>query len=216
MLIGVYGGTFDPVHFGHLRTGLEVSEALGLDELRWVPCGEPPHRRQPQAAAVHRLRMLELALQGAPENFVLDLREMEREGPSYMIDTLSSMRSQWPQASLCLVLGQDAFLGLDLWHRWTELLDIAHLAVMQRPGAFPLNSNPELAEWVGGRIGGTVEELRRLPAGRVHFVEVIQLPISATCIRELLRCGRSPRYLLPGVVAGYIQQNGLYGTPGAA
>ncbi len=212
MLIGIFGGTFDPVHFGHLRTALEVCEVLELDEMRWVPCRQPPHRRQPVASPDDRLQMLELALQGAPDCFVLDRREMEREGPSYMVDTLASMREQWPQASLCLVLGQDAFLGLDLWHRWRELLDLAHIVVMRRPGAFPLDSNAAVAEWAGSRMTGQAACLRGLSLGLVHAVEVTQLPISATAIRAILAERRCADYLLPAQVAAYIRAKGLYST----
>ncbi len=212
MLIGIFGGTFDPVHFGHLRTALEVCEALELDEMRWVPCRQPPHRRQPVASPDDRLQMLELALQGAPDCFVLDRREMEREGPSYMVDTLASMREQWPKASLCLVLGQDAFLGLDLWHRWRELLDLSHIVVMRRPGAFPLDSNPAVAEWAGLRMTAQGARLRGEPFGLVHAVEVTQLPISATAIRAILAGRRRADYLLPSQVMAYIRAKGLYST----
>lgn len=210
MLIGIFGGTFDPVHFGHLRSALEVSEALELDEMRWVPCRRPPHRRLPVASPDDRLAMLELALQGAPDHFVLDRREMERGGPSYMIDTLASMRAQWREAALCLVLGQDAFLGLDRWHRWRELLDLAHIVVMRRPGAFPLDSNPNLAEWVASRMTSQAARLRGLPCGLVHATEVTQLPISATAIRTILAVGRSVDYLLPAQVVAFIRHKGLY------
>ncbi|WP_045224930.1 nicotinate-nucleotide adenylyltransferase [Methyloterricola oryzae] len=211
-MIGIFGGTFDPVHFGHLRTALEVCEALELDEMRWVPCRQPPHRRQPVASPDDRLQMLELALQGAPDCFVLDRREMEREGPSYMVDTLASMREQWPKASLCLVLGQDAFLGLDLWHRWRELLDLSHIVVMRRPGAFPLDSNPAVAEWAGLRMTAQGARLRGEPFGLVHAVEVTQLPISATAIRAILAGRRRADYLLPSQVMAYIRAKGLYST----
>ncbi|MBS1212821.1 MAG: putative nicotinate-nucleotide adenylyltransferase [Proteobacteria bacterium] len=215
-MIGVYGGTFDPIHYGHLRTALEVSESLGLDEMRWVPCGQPPHRRQPQASASDRLHMLELAFGEAPAGFVIDRRELEREGPSYMVDTLTSMRSQWPDVSLCLVLGQDAFLGLNTWHRWRDLLRLAHVVVMRRPGALPMVPDGELASLVSEQGRDEVAALRCETAGCVHFVEVTQLSISATRIRELLYAGRRPDYLLPAAVVTYVRERGLYRQPGTA
>lgn len=110
-MIGIYGGTFDPVHYGHLRTALEVREAVGLDEIRFMPCRHPPHRSAPTATPAQRLKMLELALAGAEPGFRIDLREFHRDGPSYMVDTLASLRSEVGDTPLCLILGLDAFGG---------------------------------------------------------------------------------------------------------
>lgn len=212
-MIGIYGGTFDPVHYGHLRSALEVKEALGLEELRFLPCGQPPHRRTPQAPAQQRLRMLELALVDAAAGFRIDTRELEREGPSYMVDTLASLREEVTERPLCLILGMDAFAGLPAWHRWRELFDQAHIIVMRRPDA----PEPDIAETCAGLVAGRrvleTERLRAKPAGLVYFVEVTQLAIAATQIRRLIRSGKDPRYLLPDTVLDWIRAQQLYGPP---
>ena len=130
--IGVFGGTFDPVHFGHLRTAYELLVRLELAEVRFVPCAVAPHRRQPITDSATRVRMLEAAIADVPE-FVIDTRELERAGPSYTVDTLESLRTEYPDEALCLLLGMDAFLGLPGWHEWERLLDLAHIVVANRP-----------------------------------------------------------------------------------
>jgi nicotinate-nucleotide adenylyltransferase len=210
-MIGIYGGTFDPVHYGHLRSALEVKETLGLDEVRFLPCGVPPHRRSPEAPAHLRLRMLELALRDAEPGFRIDARELAREGPSYMMDTLISLRQEVGDRPLCLILGRDAFAGLPSWHRWRELIDQAHLIVMRRPDAAGPDSDEALAERVRGRRVDDAGALRSRPAGFVHDVEVTQLAIAATRIRQLIRAGDNPRYLLPDSVLDLIREQKLYG-----
>lgn len=209
-MIGIYGGTFDPVHYGHLRTALEVKEALGLEELRFLPCGLPPHRRPPDAPAEMRLKMLELALRDAVPGFRIDTRELQREGPSYMVDTLISIREEVGATPLCLILGLDAFCGLPSWHRWRELFDLAHLIVMRRPDAEEFAADATLAGLMQGRRVEAVEALRPKPAGFVHFLEVTQLAIAATQIRQLIRAGHDPRYLLPDAVLEFIREQALY------
>jgi nicotinate-nucleotide adenylyltransferase len=213
-MLGIYGGTFDPVHYGHLRTGLEVKEALGLEELRFLPCRVPPHRGTPGAGPGQRARMLELALDGAEPGFALDLRELRREGPSYMVDTLASLREEIGDRPLCLVVGLDAFCGLPSWHRWRDLFGLAHLAVMRRPDAPEPAWAGGLAEMVAARRALDLAELRLAPAGRVAFLEVTQLAISATAIRRLVAEGKSPRYLLPEPVLRTIRSEGLYREAG--
>lgn len=206
--LALLGGTFDPIHFGHLRTALEVREALGLDEVRFTPCRQPPHRvavASPEA----RVKMLELALAGAAD-FVLDTRELRRPGPSWMIDTLAALRAELGAATpLCLILGHDAFLGLPGWHRWRELPDLSHLVVMTRLGAKP-QWPEELATHLNGRVVDGPDRLRAAPCGSVRFQPVTALDISASRIRVLLRTGRSARYLLPDAVLDFIQSSGLY------
>src|SRR5210317_2209069 len=124
-MIGVFGGTFDPIHFGHLRSALEICESLDLKEIRFIPCRIPPHRGEPVADPMQRMAMVRAALAGQPD-MILDDREIKREGPSYMVDTLESLRSEFTTEPLCLVLGMDAFLGLSSWHRWKDLLTLAH------------------------------------------------------------------------------------------
>jgi nicotinate-nucleotide adenylyltransferase len=206
---GIYGGTFDPIHFGHLRTALEVKEAVGLDEVRFVPCRIPPHRGIPGASPEQRLAMLRAALRDPEPGFRIDTRELERPGPSYMVDTLASVRGEIGAEPLGLVVGLDAFCGLHRWHRWRELFDLAHVLVMRRPGP-PPDLPDELRALLQGRAADTADALRESPAGRVHFVSVTQLDISATRIRSAVAAGSNPRYLTPDAVLSLIHTLGLY------
>jgi nicotinate-nucleotide adenylyltransferase len=209
-MIGVYGGTFDPVHYGHLRTALEVSETMRLRQLRYVPCQIPPHRENPGASAGQRLGMLEAALQGAGAAVMIDTRELERPGPSYMVDTLTSLRQEiGPEQPLGLILGMDAFLGLPRWHRWQSLTTLSHLLVMQRPGYRP-DLPQDLEQCASPRIEINPDRLHLFPAGLVHFIEVTQLEISATRIRRCIAEGRSARYLTPDPVLAVISKLKLY------
>lgn len=208
-MIGIYGGTFDPVHVGHLRTALEVSETLGLDELRFIPCQVPPHRPQPGATPMQRRAMLELALADAPPGFRVDLRELNRPGPSYMVDTLFSLREDIGSRPLILILGMDAFLGLPGWHRWREITELAHLGVMRRPGHEP-RWPVELEKEIRGRLTDQATDLQSRAAGRALLLNVTQLEISASQLRRLIGAGKSPRYLTPEPVSRYIAQHGLY------
>ena len=210
-MIGIYGGTFDPLHFGHLRTAVEVKEALSLDELRLTPCGMPAHRHRPVASPLQRQRMLEMVLERNPEpGLRLDDRELRRSGPSYMVDTLRSLRDEYPHASLCLVVGADAFQGLDRWSRWESLFELAHLVVMVRPEAGVGALSKALEQQLSIRKTNNPLRLRETAGGYIYEVAVTQLAISATRIRQLIASGASIRYLLPDNVLEYIQAEGLY------
>lgn len=209
--IGVFGGTFDPVHFGHLRPALELLEQLPLAEIRFIPCRHPPHRQTPVASPEQRLAMLQLAIAGEPR-FIADERELARPGPSYMVDTLTSLRAEQGSVPLCLILGTDAFRGLPKWHRWAELIGLAHFLVMKRPGE-PLPQEGELGHFLETRWISDSAPLMQQPMGWVLPLEVTQLEISATRIRTLARAGRSARYLLPEATWDYIQQKHLYSAP---
>jgi len=208
--IGLFGGTFDPVHFGHLRAALEAREKLGVPDLRLLPAGDPPHRPDTVATAAQRLAMLELAVESCP-GLGIDDRELRRPGPSFMVDTLAEIRSEAGSTPLLLLIGQDAANALDSWHRWRDLFDLAHLVVMRRPDAH-FRCAGELLLQIGQRRVETPEELLHSPAGRVLPLEVTQLDISSTFIRRLLADGRSPRFLLPDPVLEYIEQQRLYGA----
>ncbi len=208
-MIGIFGGTFDPIHFGHLRPALEVMESLGLDEVRFIPAHVPPHRDRPGRSTAERAEMVALAIAGQP-GFVLDTCELEREGPSWTVDTLALLRERFGDAEpLLLMMGSDAFAGLPSWHRWERLVELAHIVVMTRPG-----DHPELAAfpagWVEARLAAGADDLRGAPAGRILRLPVTQLDISATKIREALRRGQSVRYLLPEPLLDYIQSRHLY------
>ena len=212
--IGILGGTFDPIHYGHLRLGEELGEALKLEEVRLLPSGTPPHRSAPTAASEHRLEMTRLAAEDNPR-FRVDDREIRRAGPGYMFDTLTSMRAEAGTTQpLVLLLGADAFLELATWHRWHELFGLAHIAVAHRPG-FPVERWAEqmpqpLAREYTGRLMHQPLAVHLSPGGGVVVVPFTALDISATALREMLRTGRSPRYLLPAQVLDYIRSNDLY------
>jgi nicotinate-nucleotide adenylyltransferase len=209
--LGIFGGTFDPIHFGHLRPALELYEQLGLERVHMLPSAVPPHRQQPHASAEQRLAMLELALQGQDE-LVVDRRELERSGPSYMVDTLASLREEVGDTPLCLLLGVDAFLGLSTWERWQGLFERAHIVVAHRPGwHMEEQQMPRaLRQEVSSRWLASASQLHQRPAGGVWLQGVTQLAISATGIRERIAAGASANYLLPATVWQYIQQHGLY------
>ncbi len=211
-MIGILGGTFDPVHFGHLRPALEARQALGLDEIRLIPCHQPPHRPQPIASPRQRLAMLQAAILGH-DGFVIDERELGREGPSYTLDTLHSLRADIKGTDLCLLLGTDAFRGLTSWHRWHELIDHCHIVVLTRPGAsFP--ERGELGTFIGLHRVLDPGMLHSQSAGLLYFQEVSQLEISGTRIRALLGRGEAADFLLPDSVLALIRNQDLYTTGG--
>lgn len=199
---------FDPVHYGHLRPALEVQHSLGLEEIRFIPVGQPPHRGTPHASAEQRVAMLRAAISDQP-GFILDDREIRRNGPSYMVDTLASLRDDFVNVPLCLILGFDAFLGLCYWHQWSRLLQLAHLVVTHRPGWNHDDLTGELHALVEKNQLG-IEQLNNQPAGGLCFVPVTQLDISSTVIRQQVSAGQDIRYLLPDSVNSMIKQYNLY------
>jgi nicotinate-nucleotide adenylyltransferase len=210
--IGILGGTFDPIHFGHLRAAFELDELLDLDQVLFVPAADPPHRGKPLADAVTRLEMVRAAVGDQP-GFVADDRELRRTGPSYTVLTLEELRLEHGDRSLVLMLGMDAFLGLQTWHRWKELLELAHLAVAHRPGALPPVEG-ELGELLKARRAFHAEELASTSAGRILVHPGTQLDISSTDLRDALRAGKDPRYLLPEPVRRMIIAKGIYARQG--
>lgn len=208
--IGILGGTFDPIHYGHLRPALELLEGLQLAEVRFIPCRIPAHRGTPQVTAEQRLALVRLAMAGQP-GFVADDRELRREGTSYMVDTLASLREDVGQEiPLCLIVGADAFRELHTWARWQDVARLAHIVVMQRPGAVLQVLPSVLEEWIAPRRIHEAFSLCEKPAGGILFQAVTQLDISATQIRALLAHGQSPRYLLPEAALTYIFDRTLY------
>ncbi|MGB5520755.1 MAG: nicotinate-nucleotide adenylyltransferase [Gammaproteobacteria bacterium] len=192
-MIGILGGTFDPVHFGHLRPALEVMQAIGLQQVRFVPNRIPPHRETPWLNAENRLELLNTAIADQP-GFVLDERELRREGQSYMVDTLESLQVDFPSQSICLILGMDAFLGLRQWYQWQRIPQFCHLIVTTRPG---FEFNFDAIEDMPVTLATTASELDEVATGRILLQSVTQLDISASVIRTLLARDRSVRYLLP-------------------
>ena len=193
--IGVCGGSFDPVHLGHLRTALEVRLKLGLEQLRFIPAGNPPHKEGPRVSAADRVNMLELAIADCP-GVVVDQREIQRQDPSYTIDTLLELQQELPQAHLTLIIGTDQFNVFDTWHRWQDLLTIAQIAVMERPGE-------ALSEFAS-------DLLQSETASKITLCSVTQLDISSTRIRNDWRAGTDIRFLIPYAVRQYIIEHELY------
>ena len=202
----VFGGTFDPVHLGHLGAVSALRDALQVETVIWLPAGEPPHRPPPVASAAHRLAMLRLALAGEPD-CVIDSRELNRSGPSYTVLSLEELRAEYPDQPLCLALGLDAALGLPEWHRWRDVLALAGIAVMRRPGW----SLPEpLPQWWRDAQSHPRDSVPTA-GGWMRFVDIPPIDTAAAQIREDLISGRSVEAKVPAAVAGYIKEHELYG-----
>ena len=206
--IGIFGGTFDPIHFGHLRTGFELSQRLQLHELRWIPSGRPGHRDAPLASPAMRLAMVRAAIEGQ-SGFVADDREVKRERTTFTIDTLEELRGEFPEHPLCLILGMDAFLGLPKWHRAMELLSFCHIVVAHRPG-WSLPATGPLAELVTASGVSEVAPLHTALSGRVYVHAVTQLEIASSELRAILISGGDPRFLVPEPVRRIILETGCY------
>ena len=204
-MIGILGGTFDPIHHGHLRTALEVAEHFGIADMRLIPGKVPPHRPQPHATPEQRLAMLQAAIASEPR-LQADDRELRRDGHSYSFDTLQAFRAEiGSERPILFTLGFDAFLHFQRWHRWDEILPLAHLVVVHRPGySLPPNG------WYARYLSTNPDDLRTTPAGRIYLLPVTALDISATRLRGYLKQGKNPRYLLPDSVLDYIQLHQLY------
>lgn len=209
-MIGIFGGTFDPVHYGHIKPALSVKHALQLEQLRFIPNREPPHRETPWLEVDQRLSLLKTAL-AEYEDVVVDERELEREGPSYMVDTLLSLKQDNPQQSFCLIIGMDAFMGINRWHRWRELFDLCHIVVTQRPGfdesVVTENMDADDAGFLQQRITRNISDLSLQPTGKILLQSVPQLDISSTMIRERLSKGGDISQWMPA--SAYTQLRGL-------
>lgn len=210
-LIGLLGGTFNPIHFGHLRMAQELADALKLAEIRFIPSANPPHKDEVGVSAEHRAAMVKIAIQSNPL-FSLDACELKREGTSFTIDTLISLReSLGGETALCLIMGSDAFIKLNTWHRWQRLLDYAHIVLVQRPDSKPQEKLPaELDTVLHDHYTEQHADLIKENAGFITMQSITEQQISATQIRSLLKHGQSARYLLPNEVIEYIQQHQLY------
>ncbi len=207
-MIGIFGGTFDPVHNGHLRVVEALSKILSFDQLRLLPCGEPVHRAAPQASVDDRIAMLQLAIEGN-SLLVVDECEVRRKGPSYMVDTLALQRDEWGSEPLVLIIGWDAFVGLPTWHRWQQIIELAHLLVVQRPGNWTAPCD-ELAQLLQQHQTDDVAELKRRVAGCVLFQPVDAVDVSSTDVRGRLAAKEDVSELLPVAVSAYIKEQHLY------
>jgi nicotinate-nucleotide adenylyltransferase len=210
-LIGVLGGTFNPIHFGHLRMAQELADALNLQEVRFIPSANPPHKTAPAVSADHRTKMVQLAIADNPL-FKLDTRELDRTGASYTVDTLISLREELgAELALCLIMGSDAFLHLNTWHRWQELLNYCHIILVQRPNTSKQPKLPEeLAMLLQDHYTENLDDLENKSAGYIRMQAITPLDISSTKIREAFKNDASARYLLPEPVISYIAAHKLY------
>lgn len=212
-LVGILGGTFDPVHNGHLRAALALHEMLGIAQVRLIPCARPPHRQTPVLSAEQRVTLLQKAVHGTPW-LQVDTRELAMDGPSYTVNTLHSLRRELPSASLCLALGADALLDFHRWHRWREIPDLCHLVVLERPG-WSIDQrlselDPVLREVIASGRVDDIAGLASAPVGKVLMLPIPALDIAASAIRRMIAAGHSPRWLVPDIIVDDIIH--LYST----
>lgn len=206
--IGMFGGTFDPIHYGHLRTALELQTRLGLAHVRFIPCNLPPTDKAPLLSARDRFNMVVAAIESEPM-FIADRREIDRPGISYTVDTLGSLRAEFPTTPIAMIVGMDAFLSLPTWHRWDEILDLAHIVVAHRPG-WQMPGEGALAELLAHKSAPNASDLHRRLAGLVHVEAVTQLEISSTDLRRSISLGIDPKYLVPPSVRTLILSTECY------
>ncbi|GIC77818.1 nicotinate-nucleotide adenylyltransferase [Moritella sp. F3] len=206
--IGILGGTFDPIHNGHLRPCLDLLQQLNLAEVRLMPNHIPPHREAPGSSSAHRLAMAQLAVAQCDELSV-DTRELNRTTPSYTIDTLIELAAENPRTPVCFLIGLDSLNSLHTWHRWQELLSYCHLVVSYRPN-YKLTLAPEVQRIFEQVQTTNVEDLQQQKQGRILLWPSTQLEISATRIRQLIAQQQNPQYLLPDNVLSYIHKHNLY------
>lgn len=204
--IGLFGGTFDPVHFGHLWPVEEIFNTVGMETVRYVPNANPPHRALPTTDANHRANMLALALKAFPQ-FELDLRELNRSGPSYSVLTLESLQEDYPQSSLCLILGLDAFLELPSWYQWQRVFELAKVVVMERSSE---QVPRRLPQWWQQRQCIKLGDFKSHKAGKIFVVPVAPVDISATEVRRAIKCNGDISDQVPASVIDYISAHHLY------
>ncbi len=211
--IGVFGGTFDPIHYGHLRTALEVRQRLELSHVRFVPCCEPPGGKSPLMDPAMRLHMVQAAIE-SEEGFVADAREIERGGVSYTVDTLASLRIDYPTTPIALMMGMDAFLSLTAWHKWAQFLDLAHIVVAHRPG-WQAPDSGVLGNLIASRSVTDKHKVHTELAGCIHVAPVTQLEISSSDLRDSISAGVDPKYLVTPSVREIILKMECYAKENA-
>lgn len=207
-MLGLLGGTFDPIHVGHLRLAIEVRERLALDEVRLVPAPRPRLRGTPQVDPETRVRLIRAAIAGV-DGLAVDDRELAAAGPTRTVDTLADVRREQGERPVCLVIGADAARRLDRWHAWERLLTLAHLVIARRPGA-RLPRRGAVAALIAAHRDDAGDALSRRPAGVIRVCDVPGLDVSATAIRDRLAAGRAIDYLVPEEVRLMLLNEGLY------
>ena len=209
-LYALFGGTFDPIHFGNLRPVEALAQQVGLKKVTLLPNNVPPHRPQPEASAQPRVEMLRCAIATRPL-FDIDTRELERDTPSWTVATLEALRAErGAEQPLGFIIGQDSLLTLAKWHRWQDLLSLCHLLVCQRPGYATQMETAEMQQWLDAHRAQHVEQLHHSPAGHIWLADTPLFDISATEIRQRRHEGQSCADLLPDAVINYIDRAGLY------
>jgi nicotinate-nucleotide adenylyltransferase len=206
--LGILGGTFDPIHLGHLRMALELQQAFNLSKVHLIPCYQPVHRESPVVSPEQRLAMVKCAVADEPVLHA-DAREIKRQGPSYTIDNLLELREEQPNTAFCLLVGSDAFLGFLSWNRWQEILNLSHIIVAHRP-QYPLPQIGAIADLVKERLQQDSAFVHEHLAGGILLQPITALEISATAIRTQIAMGKNPRYLLPDGVYHYIKESNYY------
>lgn len=210
--VGILGGTFNPIHYGHLRMAQELADALDLDSVRFIPAASPPHKDKPAVSAEQRAAMVKLAI-ASNDRFVFDERELHRTGASYTVNTLLSLREELgKETSITLFMGSDAFTKFDTWHRWQEIIQLCHIALVQRPQlrSHDQKLSKSLETFLHNHYSENSGDLHHLPSGFVTMRQITALDISSTAIRHALQHDDSVRYLMPDIVIDYIRQHQLY------
>jgi nicotinate-nucleotide adenylyltransferase len=210
--LGIFGGMFDPIHYGHLRTAHELHEILGLELVLFLPAGDPPHRAAPLADAETRLAMVRASIEDEAK-FAVDDRELRRPGPSYTVLTLEELRTERGAQPIALIMGMDAYAGIERWHRATELPGLAHIVVALRPQA-AMPRDGLAAEWLRTLRSADPAALSSRPAGIVYVSEGTQIALSSSSVRAVVAAGRDPRYLMPEAARRIILARGSYARPG--
>jgi nicotinate-nucleotide adenylyltransferase len=219
-LIGIYGGTFDPVHYGHLRIAEELIDILQLNHLFFLPAGNPRLRDAPLVAGIHRTAMLHAAIHGNTM-FSIDDREIKRPGQTYSVESLREIKQEYQikypigqQVALCFIIGSDAFIKLPHWYHWRELFKLCHLVIANRPGTNTISTSLDLSDELKAacknREVATAKELKNSTSGHIFISPTTLLNISSTKIRNLITSKQSARYLLPEAVLNYINQHNFY------
>lgn len=217
-MIGIFGGSFDPPHFGHIKSALALLEYFPFDQISFVPCQLSPHKEIVHASAEHRVRMLNMICKGVSE-LKVDTRELNRPPPSYTIHTLNELREELgEQVPLVLILGADAYMDFCQWHQYEDILTYCHLMVLHRPGyeLSILEQEPEYRcekELLEQYLTDDITSLQKKPAGNIYINELDKIDISSSDIRKLIAAGEQPRYVIPGVIWNYISRNKLYTNP---
>lgn len=206
--IGIFGGTFDPVHLGHVRIALEIQQAYDLAEVRFTPCWQPVHRNLALATPAQRLAMLDAALEHQPM-LKIDHSEIQRQGPSYTIDTVNMLRQKFPRTPLCLILGLDAWSEFATWHQYEAILQLAHLIIAMRP-PYLLPQTGKIAELLQQHQTQNGSALHTSLGGNIIVHSATTIDIAATTIREMILKGQNPHALLPSGVYSYIVKHHLY------